>query len=130
MAFTGHAPLIPESSAIWGVEEALKTPPPGHREGGKPPVWWMRSGVASGVAVRVEAEELAVLRTVHLCGVAAAEAAMAVAELLGEDVGHRDQFDGAVLGAEGIFGGACATSAATDERELDGVVSGGMDVRQ
>src|SRR5258708_6098965 len=82
------------------------------------------------MAVSVEADDLAFLRHVHLRSEAAAQLPMAVAQLRGENVGHGDEFDGAVLDAKRIFHGARAASAASHQRELNRIVLLCMYVRE
>ena len=47
-------------------------------------------------------------------------------ELVLEDVGHRHQLQGAVLGGHGIDDRAGAAAAAADQRELDRVAFGAV----
>ena len=54
---------------------------------------------------------------------------MLVVEPILKDVGHGDELDGAVLDRHGIGRRAGASAAATDQGHADGVVFGGMDLR-
>jgi hypothetical protein len=57
------------------------------------------------------------------------EIAVTLLEPVGEDVGHGDELGRAVLAEQGVLGGAGAAAAAADQRDLDGVLFTGMDVR-
>ncbi len=76
-----------------------------------------------GLAVAVEANELALLRHVHLRSEAAAQPSVIVAQLLRKDVGHGDQLDGPVLDSERVLDSARAAPAASHQRELNRIVS-------
>src|SRR5262249_1242053 len=63
------------------------------------------------LAEGIEADELTFLGNVHLGCEAPAQAAMAVAQLLREDVRHSRELDGTVLDSECVLDGARATPA-------------------
>src|SRR5262249_5829866 len=78
--------------------------------------------------VAVEPEEAALRRHVDLLlELAARQGLVAGVEARLEDVGHGDELDGAELaGAQGVLGGAVATTAAADQGQANGLVGGAV----
>ncbi len=74
------------------------------------------------VSVSIEAEKAPVRRHVHERTILRAEGVMGAVELALDEVGHCGEFRRPARGLERIGHGAGAASAATDERQADGVV--------
>ena len=79
--------------------------------------------------VGVEADELAILRHVHLVAELLLDVPIAAVEAILEDIGHGHQLDGTALDRHGVGRCAAAAAAAADQGHLDRVVLGGMDMR-
>ena len=82
------------------------------------------------VLVAVEADEFLVIRHIDHFAVPLLQFAVAVLELVLEHIDHRGQRDGAAFGGKSVACRARAAATAPDERELNGVVSRRVNVRQ
>ena len=114
-------------------------PPEGDRRGEDHDV--SRLQAIHRLSVGFKAEEAALRGHIHLRGTHARNAAfdsgfrlpgrafqrlVADGQALREHIGHGDEPGGSGLGGEGIGGGARPAPAAANQRDLDGVVPGGI----
>jgi hypothetical protein len=81
--------------------------------------------------VTIKSNEPPLVRHINrgLTGLVRAQSVIAAIQTILKNVGHGDQFNRAAFDAHGLGRRACAPSAATDQRHLDGVVAGGVDIR-
>ena len=87
-----------------------------------------RTQAVDRLAVRIEAHEPPILRHVHPIGVLRAQALVGVGQTICIQVGHGDQPDRSAGGLARIGHGPASATAATDQRQADRVVLGGMDL--
>src|SRR5665213_1980939 len=76
--------------------------------------------------IGVEADKLMIVLDIDLVAVLALERVVRTLEAIFKRVGHRDQFDRPLRGAQRLPGGAASATAAADERDLDRLIAGGM----
>ena len=90
-----------------------------------------RAQRVDGTLIAVEAEELAVVRNIHLRADGAfLQGVVAAVELVLEDIGHRDQLDRAFLDVQRVVHRSAAATAAADQRDLDGLAVLRVNVRE
>ena len=78
--------------------------------------------------VPIEAQEFPFRWHIHLILELCTQAAVADILSILENVGHGDQFDRSVLDLQRLFRSSCAATAAPDQRDLNGVAFGRMNL--
>ena len=79
--------------------------------------------------VAVETDKPAFRRHIHFIGRILAQPFVTVVKAILKDIGHGDQFDRAAIDAHGLRCRARPPTAATNQRHLNGVLAGGVNIR-